>query len=134
MIIIYYSYCVWPEEREFEILVVYLFVSVLPPVHHTRRPVAKSLFLSSPLLMTEQSGSCNYRRYSVFFPSGSPLSDSIFLISPEKETKIPHPTPPPPHPLLFFFLFLPFLFCFLLCCCCCCCRCCCCYYCPIICV
>ena len=29
MIVIYHSYCVWPEKREFEILVVYLFVSVL---------------------------------------------------------------------------------------------------------
>lgn len=67
MIVIYHSYCVWPEKREFEILVVYLFVSVLPPVHHTRRPVAKSLFLSSPLLMTEQSGSSNYARCSGFF-------------------------------------------------------------------
>ena len=67
MIVIYHSYCVWPEKREFEILVGYLFVFVLPPVHHTRRPIAKFLFLSFPFLMTEQSGSSNYTRCSGFF-------------------------------------------------------------------
>ena len=67
VIVIYHSYCVWPEKREFEILVVYLFVFVLPPVHHTRRPIAKFLFLSFPFLMTEQRGSSNYTRCSGFF-------------------------------------------------------------------